>query len=561
MKPFLLLCLTALLLSACGSLSAGSPQASPTAPNYPSTRTPFQPEGFTPPPTASSTPVPGQPTDTPTVISLYVSPAIPASLRQSIPSVVSLAANAETANVRLDVANPQSEIVNRNSSIWFYTLVAPFPTIPDGVALTDIQNAWAGKASGPFAGRPLWMDASTLAAFAELWGAPASGAVSVASAESLVDSVWAAQPAWAIVPFEALVPRWKVLSVDGQSPVHNDFNADAYPLRIGFSLQPAIFPLPAANRDPSKLTVLAMTGVTALVRGTADQMEKHGVLYPGEEVRSVLRAADLTHISNEVSFDPACPTPDPWTQSLSFCSATKYMALLEDVGTDIIELSGNHLIDYGRKDALSTLDMYDQAGMKYFAGGRDLAEAQKPLLITDHGNKLAFLGCNYTGPQGDWATETTPGSAPCDFDQMHAQIADLRAQGYLPVVTFQYDETYFPEPTDYELRDFPRMADAGAVIVSGSQSHVPQAMEFDGSSFIHFGLGNLFFDQMAYKRDDGSTTYDTRDIFIDRHVFYDGKYLGTELLTYRLENYARPRLMTDAERAKFLQRIFAAAGW
>ena len=62
------------------------------------------------------------------------------------------------------------------------------------------------------------------------------------------------------------------------------------------------------------------------------------------------------------------------------------------------------------------------------------------------------------------------------------------------------------------------MVDAGATIVSGSQAHHPMVMEFYGGSFIHYGLGNLFFDQMY------NETYPilqgTRKEFIDRHVFY-----------------------------------------
>ena len=49
--------------------------------------------------------------------------------------------------------------------------------------------------------------------------------------------------------------------------------------------------------------------------------------------------------------------------------------------------------------------------------------------------------------------------------------------------------------------------------------------------------------------------------FVDRHVFYNGKYIGTELLTYVSEDFARPRPMTDSERAQFLQKIFEVAGW
>jgi poly-gamma-glutamate synthesis protein (capsule biosynthesis protein) len=56
-------------------------------------------------------------------------------------------------------------------------------------------------------------------------------------------------------------------------------------------------------------------------------------------------------------------------------------------------------------------------------------------------------------------------------------------------------------------------------------------------------------------------TTDTRNLFIDRHVFYDGRYISTELLTYRLEDYSRPRPMTEDERRLFLEQIFSAAGW
>ena len=551
-----------LFLAACGPLW-GSPDLTngnpfPGAVSGTFTLTPFQPEGYVPPPTVTLMPIPGEPTQTPVTQYLWISPAVPAYLRQfAMLSGLPLVSDAASATVRLDVSQP----ADSQSAAWIYALVTPFPTTTDNVLLIDIQNAWAGAYAGPFAGQPLWMAESTLAAFSALWGAPAAGSVRVADAAQLVDSAWAERPAWAIVPFEALEPRWKVLSVDGQSPVHNDFNAAPYPLKINFNLQPAAFPLLPANRDPNKLTVLAMTGVTALVRGTADRMERYGVLYPGEEIRTALRAADITHISNEIPFMAGCPTPDPWTDSLQFCSDPRYIALLEDVGTDVVELTGNHLLDYGPEATLTTLDMYDQRGWLYFGGGRDLQDSLQPALVEDHGNKLAFIGCNYAGPPGDLATDARPGSTPCDFEQLSAEISSLRSAGYLPIMTFQYNEYYQPNPTDYEQRDFRKMAEAGAVVVSGSQAHVPAAMEFSGGSFIHYGLGNLFFDQMSHLMPDGSLIYDTRNVFVDRHVFYDGRYIGTELLTYIIEDYARPRLMEEWERGPFLEEIFEAAGW
>jgi hypothetical protein len=301
--------------------------------------------------------------------------------------------------------------------------------------------------------------------------------------------------------------------------------------------------------------VLIMTGVTALVRSTAGRMERNGLTYPGEDIRDFLRAADLLHISNEVPFAENCPYPYPIQDNLVFCSDPRYIALLEDIGTDIVELTGNHFQDYGSAATLLTLDMYDERGWAYFGGGRNRADAQKATLVVHNSNKLAFIGCNPVGPEYSWATEDRPGSAECDFDFMHSEISRLRAEGYLPIVTFQHYEYYAFYPTTSQIADFRSMADAGAAVVSGSQSHFPQYMDFYSNSYIHYGLGNLFFDQMDYP------AVGTRREFADCHVFYDGRYIGVDLLSFMLEDYARPRLMLDWERLQFLQDIFGAAGW
>jgi poly-gamma-glutamate synthesis protein (capsule biosynthesis protein) len=115
----------------------------------------------------------------------------------------------------------------------------------------------------------------------------------------------------------------------------------------------------------------------------------------------------------------------------------------------------------------------------------------------------------------------------------------------------------------WQLNDFRKAADAGAVIVSGSQAHAPLEMEFYKGAFIHYGLGNLFFGQMGNQPPNPGMTPQIaqRYEFIDRHVIYDGRYISTELLTAMLEDYARPRPMTPDERAAFLSAYFGYSGW
>jgi len=463
-------------------------------------------------------------------------------------------ADRSAADVILDTTpGPGAETL---AAVWVYALVVPFPTVADAIPADELRRFWTGQSQGLFSGRPILMAESTYQGMVAIWGLPAPSAVRIAAEGELLDTAWVERDAWAIVPFEALEPRWKVLTIDQQSPLRNDFNPENYPLTINYYFSPELAYLPSTNRDPSKLTVLVMTGVTALVRATAARMEELGVLFPGRDIGHILRSADLTHISNEIPFASNCPFPNANSLSLQFCSDPDYIALLEDIGTDIVEITGNHFQDYGSEATLLTLDMYDQRGWPYYGGGRNLRDSLKAITLTHNGNQFAFIGCNPVGPGFAWATSTQPGAAPCnDYGWMVAEINRLEAEGYLVVATLQYNEYYIHTATETQVRDFGRLADAGAVIVSGSQAHFPQAMTFWGDSFIHYGLGNLFFDQMDIP------VIGTRREFVDRHVFYDGHHISTELLTFMLEDYARPRPMTDYERRDLLEDIFAASGW
>jgi poly-gamma-glutamate synthesis protein (capsule biosynthesis protein) len=53
----------------------------------------------------------------------------------------------------------------------------------------------------------------------------------------------------------------------------------------------------------------------------------------------------------------------------------------------------------------------------------------------------------------------------------------------------------------------------------------------------------------------------TRQTFVDTYVIYENRLLSVELWTGLIENYARPRLMTAAEREQLLQTVFQASGW
>lgn len=541
------------------------------------TLTPFQPvqdsSTDTPAAVASDIPAPTldppadtpEPTQTPTPAnpsqSFWMAPSLPQNLvnQINIPVGIEKVQAPENAALQLTVSEEAPTIH------WIYALVAPYPTITDQVTQGDIKQTWNGNPSGPFAGEPILVDDKTHGILSAWWGEPAPSAVEITPTSELIEKAWGQRPSWAIVPFESLESGWKVIAIDNQSPLRKDFQFQNYALSVPISFlgDPQLLELltvsntiPASNRDPALLTTVAVTGVTALVRATAFTMHRNGITYPARDIGEVLRNADITHISNEIPFTPDCPFPNPVQESLRFCSRPEYIELLEEVGTDVVELTGDHFGDWGPDAMRYTLGMYEDRDWIYYGGGYDRKDARQARLIDHNGNRIAFIGCN--GKGGGYATagENNPGAVACDFNWLQQEISRLASEGYQVIATFQHFEyyTYYPQPD--QVRDFQALSQAGAAVVSGSQAHQPQGMEFHKNAFIHYGLGNLFFDQYHF-----CTDYACDDGFIDMHVFYNGEYLGNELLTIVFEDYARPRFMTPGEREILLNKVFSASRW
>ncbi len=357
---------------------------------------------------------------------------------------------------------------------------------------------------------------------------------------------------WIILPFDQLDPRLKVIAIDGASPIRKDFDPYSWPLTVRESGAAEIDweTVPFTNYDAEKISDVMLTGVTALVRAVANYMDGFGADFPAVYTGDYLRSADILHINNEVPFARICQQTAEQLNNLVFCSKERYLDLLLNLGTTVVEIDGDHFQDFGDDAVYYTLELYEKAGLPYYGGGRNLAEAQKPFLVEHNGNKFAFLGCNGKEAGYAAASETRPGAGLCDYPLMEKRIRELRADGYLPIVTLQHIEYYRIAPNDQMAAEYGRLADAGAVIVSGSQSHLPMAFDITPDRVIHYGLGNLFFDQAYYLPETAEAT-------IDRYIFYDNRLISLDVATIKFINLAQNDWMTPEERAGLLDRIFA----
>lgn len=166
---------------------------------------------------------------------------------------------------------------------------------------------------------------------------------------------------------------------------------------------------------------------------------------------------------------------------------------------DAVSLANNHSGDYGHEAFGETMQHLANAGIAYFGGGRNLAEAHRPLWIEKNGLKIAVLGYNEFKPRAFEAGPTWPGVAWSEDDQVIADIRAAKAAGADLVIPFMHwgweKET---RPTERQKTLARKMIDEGAALVVGGHPHVTQGAEIYKGKPIIYSLGNFVFDGFDY---------------------------------------------------------------
>ncbi|GAB4509935.1 MAG: hypothetical protein OHK0046_05800 [Anaerolineae bacterium] len=367
-------------------------------------------------------------------------------------------------------------------------------------------------------------------------------------------ALWQNRTLFTLLPFDQLTPRYRVLRVDELHPLDR---AD-YPLR---------FETETPNFYPDRLTRVLLSGVTALTRETRDALDANGIAWAAGDAAFLdyVMQPDIFHVSNEVSLFAGCPQPSEQMLGgpTSFCSKPPHFDLLTLLDVDVVELSGNHNNDFGYQVYRDTLQWYGENGLRVLGGGETVEAARQPFILEQQGNSIAMLACNDIGPYYALANDddsllggARPGAAACDDAWLQETLAALSTAHDVVVLTVQGPEFDQFNPPEAQMLRFRQFADWGADVVIGTSSHFPQTFEFVAQpdadeALLHYGLGNLFFDQAFF----GGVRF-----FMDQLFIYEGRLLTLDLFTGIIEGQGRPRPMTPDERQNFLYLIFNEHG-
>jgi hypothetical protein len=198
-----------------------------------------------------STPEPAQAAPAAESVALWLAPYLPEEMTAglSLPENTLQVDDPSRADLLVDVG------ADHLLAQWIYVLAAPFDTVADGISLAQLQALWQGTLTEGVPLEKLIMNGGTKSVFEKLWGSASQATVEVVADNALMEIAWSSENTWAILPFEKLEPRWKVIALDGQSPVQKAFNSDALWLESAFldcrecgSCRE--IPLPLTGRNP-----------------------------------------------------------------------------------------------------------------------------------------------------------------------------------------------------------------------------------------------------------------------------------------------------------------------
>ncbi len=209
-------------------------------------------------------------------------------------------------------------------------------------------------------------------------------------------------------------------------------------------------------------------------------------------------------------------------------------------------LANNHVLDWGEKGLIETLQTLDKAGLPCAGAGRNLAEAARPAIWELKQGRVVLFSCGMmnSGVPPDWAAKANqPGiNFLPDFSGetlrlIGEAIAPYRAEGTVVVFSIHWGGNWgYKIPTSYRQFAHRLIDEAGVDLVHGHSSHHVKGIEVYHEKFILYGCGDFITD---YEGIGGREEYrgDLALMYFTTLNPEDGKLMRLELVPLRMRNF------------------------
>lgn len=237
---------------------------------------------------------------------------------------------------------------------------------------------------------------------------------------------------------------------------------------------------------------LFITGDFCMNNRASKSLDLTSIIELTEFVESDYRLTNLeapitTNLLKELKTGPSLKNP---LESIDVLKSSKF---------NLLCLANNHIMDYGSKGLVDTLEICKKNNINYIGAGCNKKIASDPFVIEKGGYKLAII--NIAENEFGEASEERPGFYAYDPIDAFYLINYWKSKVDDIVIIFHGGHEHYRLPSPKVQKRYRFLIDSGATAVIAHHTHCFSGYENYNEGIIFYSLGNFIFDN-PHKRDD-----------------------------------------------------------
>jgi len=167
------------------------------------------------------------------------------------------------------------------------------------------------------------------------------------------------------------------------------------------------------------------------------------------------------------------------------------LEVLKALNVNLCTLANNHILDYGEKGVLDTLQFCEGIKISTVGAGKNKEEASKVFYIGSPEGKIAIINI----AENEWAsaTETSAGANGMDLIDDMKSIQNARVKSDFVLVIVHGGLEYYNLPSPAIQKKYRFYIENGADLVLGHHTHCISGKEVYKGKSIYYSVGNFLF--------------------------------------------------------------------
>ncbi len=236
--------------------------------------------------------------------------------------------------------------------------------------------------------------------------------------------------------------------------------------------------------------------------GAIDKPVSAGYIW-GDALAELARVApDVRIVNLETS---VTSSDDHWRgKGINYRMHPENVACLTAAQIDVCALANNHVIDYGYRGLIETLETLEHAKLKTAGAGRTLSEAQAPaiVMLTSDARVLVFaFAAESSGIPVDWAAchdrpgvDLLPDLSESTAKGIAERMRQARRDHDVVVASIHWGGNWGYDVPQAHVQFSHWLVDGGVDVVHGHSSHHPRPIEVYRNRLILYGCGDFIDD-------------------------------------------------------------------